>query len=375
MKKTVRFSGKTWRVASGFNLYIDISSACNASCPFCIAPTVERKDGPGFFDGAKFALDLTESVIGTVQVVGGEPMISRRLPALLKEIGARNYRRVVVNTNGSFISNQIISKMKSARVTNVNISRHHYDENRNQEIMGLRPELSNTELSLNIARIIDAGMSVRMQCNLIKGHIDSVRGILDYIDWCTSLDCKEISFSQVFPLDLFDYQVPIEVGYSEKIQIDLRQLVTKMDICGQLSPVPENKLRGQNSSMWGQSNWAGGFGVGAKRRFWFGPKETYLSLKTLSGYDETGLPRETAYNKQEDWELQDGVLAFAVLHSDGRVTASWDRRERLLFNPHVSTEVQMVHQQPLMFINHTLARAMRMYNADIHASDFQEMTA
>lgn len=358
MKQTVSFLGKDYKVASGFNLYIDISTACNASCPFCIAPTIGRKDGPGFFDGTKFALDLTESIDGTVQVVGGEPMISHRLPALLHEISKRDHRRIVVNTNGSFVSNEIVSAMNLARVTSVNVSRHHYNERLNQEVMKLRPELSNATFSSNVARIINAGINLRMQCNLIKGYVDSVQGMLDYIDWCVGLGCNEISFSQVFPLNLFDYQVPLKMGYTEKVQIDLQKLVAEMDTYELFSPVPENQLRGENMSAWGESNWGSARGTGAKRRFWFGPKKTYLSLKTLSGYDEAGLPRETAYNKEEDWELQEGVLAFAVLHSDGRVTASWDRRERILFNPCVSVQKQAGYQRPLVILGHAEVMAI-----------------
>ncbi|MFZ2167729.1 MAG: radical SAM protein [Minisyncoccia bacterium] len=333
MNRIVSFSGATYKVSHGFNLYIDISSACNASCPFCIAPTAGRKDGPGFFDGAKFALDFTEKVGGTVQIIGGEPLISRRLPALLEEIGAHDYRRVVVNTNGSRISDDAVSAMRAAGVSNVNISRHHYDERLNQEIMRLRPELPNSALATGAAKIIDSGIHLRMQCNLIKGYVDSVQGMLDYIDWCVRLGCNEISFSQIFPLSLFDHQVPIEAGYAERVQIDLRKLVTGMEACGKFATVQKNQIRGEKMSQWGSSNYGSASGPGAKRKFWFGPKGTYLSLKTLSGYDASGLPNETKYDKASDWELQDGVLAFAVLHPDGRVTASWDRSERLLFNP------------------------------------------
>lgn len=375
MKQTVSFFGKDYQVASGFNLYIDISAACNASCPFCIAPTVGRKDGPGFFDGTRFALDFTESVTGTVQVVGGEPMISRRLPLLLEEIGKRDYRRAIVNTNGSFVSDEIVSAMKSARITNINVSRHHHDEKFNQEVMKFRSGLSNAALAEGIKRIVGAGINLRMQCNLIKGYIDSVQKMLDYIDWCVGLGCREISFSQIFPLNLFDYQVPIESGYAEKVQIDLRRLVAEMDTCGHFSPVPLDQLRGQliAMSMWGHSDW-GSISLyeldplkkekrgkerkkkqpskkesGGKRRFWHGPNETYLSLKTLAGYDESGIPKETTYSKQDDWELKDGVLAFAVLHSDGHVTASWDRRERLLFSPTSAlSREQIVYRLPVI---------------------------
>ena len=328
-KKTISILGEEWKVSSGFNLYVDISSACNASCSFCIAPTIERKNGPGFFDGAKFALDLTESIEGTVQIVGGEPMISKKLPKLLQKISEHNYRRVVLNTNGSFITDERISQMNSANVTNVNLSRHHYDEHSNQEIMRLQPKLSNSELALSIENITNSGIDMRMQCNLIKGYIDSVPEILNYLDWCSSIGIKEISFSQIFPLNLFDYQVPIEKGYTEKVQVDLQKLVSKIDTSKEFSSAPGYDRLGEMMSPWGQSVW----GSGAKRRFWYGPSETYFSLKTLSGYDITGIPNETTYDKQEDWELKEGNLAFAVLHPNGQVTASWDKRERLLFNP------------------------------------------
>lgn len=344
VKKKVFLSGKTWRVTKGFNLYVDISSACNASCPFCIAPTVGRKDGPGFFDGAEFALNLTESVGGTVQVVGGEPMISSRLQKLLKEIGLHNYRRVVVNTNGSFVSDEIISAMKLSRVKNLNISRHHYDERENQEIMNLRPKLPNAELAGTISRVVKSGIEIRLQCNLIKGYIDSVQHIFDYVDWCNSLGCYTISFSQVFPLELFDYQVPLETGYTQKAQIDLRRLVSEIDNCGKFLPAPIDSKCGEGRSVWGDSHIISSK-IGGKRRFWLTSNGTRISLKTLSGYDEINLPKTTVYNKQTDWELENGVLAFAVLHSDGKVTASWDRRERMLFDPQILQVVRKFTQK------------------------------
>lgn len=333
LEKTVYVSGKEYHVSNGFNLYIDISSACNASCPFCIAPTIGRKDGPRFLEGVKFALDLTESVDGTVQVVGGEPMISKRLSPLLREIGARNYRRIVVNTNGSFISDNIVSTMKSNGVTHVNLSRHHYNEDRNQQIMRLKPELPNSMFVDGLEHIADSGIYTRMNCNLIKGYIDSLQEILNYIGWCNNdVGCKNISFSQVFPLSLFDYQVPIEPGYAERVQIDLRSLVSQIDSSSMFSQIPTDHLDNEIPSTWGTSRW-NREGLGGKRRFWLGPNGEYISLKTLSGYGKDGLPKGTTYNKQNDPELREGILEFAVLHSDGLVTASWDRRERLLFNP------------------------------------------
>ena len=71
--------GNNMKVDKGFNLYVDITAACNAACPFCIAPTIGRIDGPKFMDGLTYGLDFTQKHGGSVQVTGGEPSLSRRL--------------------------------------------------------------------------------------------------------------------------------------------------------------------------------------------------------------------------------------------------------------------------------------------------------
>lgn len=351
MKEFTISNGETWKVDPGFNLYIDVTSACNASCAFCIAPTVGRKDGANFFGGLEYALDMTESVNGTIQIVGGEPTISRRLPEILRLIGQRSYRRVVLNTNGSRLTPELMDLMTAAGVTYVNISRHHYDERCNQDIMHLRPELPNAAVVRAVDRILNADMRVRMQCNLIRGYVDSFGAMERYIEWCAAIGCNTVSFSQIFPLSLFDYQKPIELGYTEKVQINLRRLVADVDASGQFKPFENAELDnsiarahgGGGSSSWGSY----------KRRYWHGPGDATVSIKVLSGYDAAGLPKETCYDKTSDPELQDGYLAFAVVHSDGRVTASWDRRERILFDADPLFVSHGTIELPMVEVGHT----------------------
>ena len=316
-----------WQVHTGFNCYIDIHPACNASCPFCIAPTRGRKSGPQFFDGMKFALDFTEKINGTIQIVGGEPLISKRLIPLLEMVSHYGIRRTVLNTNGSYLSDSIIDKFLDAGVTHVNISRHHYDESSNQEIMEIRPEIGNDKLAKSISSIIKSGISLRLQCNLIKGHIDSVDKMIAYLDWCNKLGAERVSFSQVFLLGLFDYSV-FSNDYTRQVQVDLQSIVKEMDYNPQFISIPGppdemNSHGGTSTSAWGSY----------KRRFWRYHDSMDLSVKTFSGYHSDGLPRETMYVKSLDPELQDGLISFAVVHADGLVTASWDRRERILFDP------------------------------------------
>lgn len=328
-----------WQVSSGVNLYIDISTACNASCKFCIAPIVGRKDQDTFFDGAVYALDLMQEIDGTVQIVGGEPMISSRLRPLLNLLQKRTIRRSVLNTNGSRLTNRNIVEIAEAGIRHLNISRHHHDESRNQEIMLIRPMVTNRDIHAAIAQSIANDIAVRAQCNLISGFVDSIDEIDRYLSWASACGCREVSFSQVFPLSLFDYQIPQYPGYTENAQVDLSRIIMALDL--KYERYIPNPTDNDSMTQWGQSNWIGAseWQRGGKRRFWVAPNGLKFSLKTLAGYDKEGNPLPTAYAKSSDWEISDNVFAFAVLHSDGIVSASWDKKERILYNPTVSVQL------------------------------------
>jgi len=317
-----------WKVDNGFNCYVDVHPACNATCPFCIAETVGRTSGPLFFDGLEYTLELVEKLNGTIQVVGGEPMISRRLTGILELMEDYRFHRVVVNTNGTITDPGIFDKMKRAGVTHVNLSRHHYDENLNQKIMNIRPKLDNDKFRGVVDAIKNTGVHVRVQACLIKGYIDSLPEIVNYLDWCKSIGVNDVSFSQMFPLKEFDYQLEPVAGYTEEMQVNMAEIIrgiwAQKKYKSIRGPSRTTSHGGGETTAWGNRN---------RRRFWKAPNGVSFSIKTLLGYDTNGSPLTNQYVKTQDAELAPGRLAFAVLHADGRLTASWDRRERVIYVP------------------------------------------
>ena len=320
------------RVIRGFNIYIDVTAACNAHCPFCIAPVINRKDGYGFYDGVGFALELSARTDGTFQIVGGEPTISKRFVPLLNQIRKYKIRRIVLNTNAAQLDDDCLDMLKWGGVTHVNISRHHYDEAMNQKIMLQRPFVSNDEIKKRIKTILRRGIEVRLNCNLIAGQIDSLREISRFIDWGVETGCTTFSFSQLFPLGAFGFQMPPVPGYTENHQVDLNSMVTELDNTKFFTPYGLTDSCSWGNS-WGSSTWSDG--IMPHRRFWKRSSDnSILSIKTLSGYDgSSGLPNEAAYDSYDDQELRPGILALAVVHSDGLVTIGWDKRKRILFTP------------------------------------------
>ncbi len=327
------------KVDKGFNLYVDITAACNASCPFCIAPTIGRSDGPRFMDGLKYGLDFTQKHGGSVQVTGGEPSLSRRLPAVLAEVGKRSFHRKVVNSNGSGFSITGVDEMVKAGITHVNLSRHHYDEHKNQEIMRIKPDkwATNERFMEAVKMIHAAGILVRVNCNLLAGYIDSVPEMERFVKWCESFGVYSVSFSETFPLGVFDHNLPIEAGYAERMAVNLRPIVGRLD--SEFAPVYVATTG--RMSMWGQSQWISSFEGGGHRRYWNTQSGGQFSVKTMAGWNSDGTPRNPLYSKENDPELRKDELYFAVVHPDGTVSASWDKRERILFTPQEVSSIQL----------------------------------
>ena len=263
-------------------------------------------DGPKFMDGLTYGLDFTQKHGGSVQVTGGEPSLSRRLPAVLAEVGKRSFHRKVVNSNGSGFSIGGVDELVKAGITHVNLSRHHYVEHRNQEVMRFsHAEWGTNERFIKAVRMIHAaGILVRVNCNLLAAYIDSAVEMSRFIEWCESFRVYNVSFSETFPLDVFEYNLPIVPGYADAHAVDLAMLVAELDsMLGAVRESPEYL-----SSSWSQSQWISSFVVGGHRRFLNTEAGGRISIKTLAGWQPDGLPNLPVYSKAVDAELRTGTI-------------------------------------------------------------------
>ncbi len=320
------------KIDKGFNLYVDVTAACNAACPFCIAPTIGRTNEGDFLQGLRWALDFTQQNYGSVQVTGGEPTLSARLPRVIREIRERMFHRVVLNTNGTGIKDpSLVIDLQASGFTHVNLSRHHYRERENQEIMQFHraSDASVDAFIRSVELVCQSGMVPRINCNLLRGYIDSIEEIGYFAIWCEEIGVRKVAFSETFHLDMYDHQLPIQKGYAESKAFPLGPLVKDMDAIF----TPSRQTPAECSTAWGQSQWISSFVVGGHRRFWTTTSGGEISIKTMAGWKPDGTPKPPSYSKAEDPELKDGELYFAVVHPDGSVSASWDKRERILFEP------------------------------------------
>ena len=193
------------------NLYIKVTDWCNASCPFC----EYRGLGRAFniyklFESIK---EINKTIrINKVSFTGGEPTTSGNLLLyLIKEIRELIPEAfITVNTNGYRLHHLL-----SADVNSIALSRHHYDDKRNDNIFKINA------LSAEALRSIDPS-KIHLSCNLIKGEIDSANEVEKYLSFASSCNIHDVGFVGLMPVN--DYCKTNYVDFN-KLSFDKKHII------------------------------------------------------------------------------------------------------------------------------------------------------
>lgn len=192
-------------------LYIHINKICNARCGFC---NIYKQNEPKTkFDFDKLSEVLIELIamnkLGRIAITGGETFLDiellDNLLSIIKEIVKNPI--VTINTNASMLFK--IYQLKNIDVlTEIRISRHHYLDKDNDYIFGIKCATL-SEISEAVQKY---GNIIKLNCNLIKGHIDSVEEISNYLDTVSTIGVSEVGFVGLMPFN--EYCIEHYVDYS-----------------------------------------------------------------------------------------------------------------------------------------------------------------
>lgn len=166
------------------NIYVRIQNTCNAKCKFCEFTGEGKK-----FDKYKMYYAISEMSkkfkINKVSFTGGEPTLNVELLKdainLIKEIDKDIF--IVVNTNG-----YNLKKLIGIPIDSVALSRHHYDDNINNSILGF-----NAPSSSDIKSVSDK-LNLHLSCNLLKSNIDNKDSIIKYLEFADNVGVDDVGF-------------------------------------------------------------------------------------------------------------------------------------------------------------------------------------
>lgn len=184
--------GKLW-------LYVNLTSRCNAHCPFCVNPAV--RGGNQSIDPSLFrqTLGKIKPFVDGVSITGGEPMLFSELvdgaaEVITEELGQET--RLELVTNGTNL-HKIPQLKRLDRFTCIHISRHTADDERNRVLMGFAAPGISEIRALNDA-LADPGKIV-FNCVLQKGGVETLNDAAGYLEMAAEAGVGNTSFVGLFP--------------------------------------------------------------------------------------------------------------------------------------------------------------------------------
>jgi molybdenum cofactor biosynthesis enzyme MoaA len=196
--------GQPWRFYWNVNLYVDLTAECNQTCPFCINRvnfTRHEISDREFLTRFEEALKGLRHLGPSIQIVGGEPLLEKyrsRLFSILALVKKYNIRKPIIGSNGSAFFDELLPLRLDPYLAHLNISRHHYLEERLRELFRHPQTLPNDRLAV----LLDSGLAgrIRLNCALLQGYIDCHSEVVRYLDWALAQNCRNICFSTLSKL-------------------------------------------------------------------------------------------------------------------------------------------------------------------------------
>lgn len=240
------FEGKKRKVYDNCNLSIFVDDYCNADCKFCVAqlryenisrayekPKIEDNDE--YYRRLDEVLTYIEPLNVSVSITGGEPTVSPKLIKILELIDKHNMRKRTITTNGSGLLNKVDGKtildyLIDRKFNHLNISKTHYDENINKDIMRYKKGYcSNEDLSKIIPYAISKGLRPRLSCLLLKDGIHNVEGMAKYIEFYEKMGIDNVIFRELMDYDEKTMCNKEKMQYNEKNKVRLNDVWKDVD--------------------------------------------------------------------------------------------------------------------------------------------------
>lgn len=206
------------------NLFIQLENRCNANCSFC-----EYHGNKVDFDFKKLEVVINEieqvTQLGKLNITGGEPTLDLskfdEMMLLVKEqVLDKGYTpEVTLNTNGVYLNDML--KYEDI-LDSIGLSHHHYNDNLNYEIFGTKNVANNSDIK-DFQNNVKNKHLVQLRCNAIKGYIDNVYELKNYLDTAISLNCYDCGFVTLMPLN--DYCVEHQINFDNLLNSDILNIL------------------------------------------------------------------------------------------------------------------------------------------------------
>ena len=182
------------------NLYLRTKN-CNSRCAFCT-----YHSDASVWDEKRYIEVLTEITknirIRKVAVSGGEPTLYwdnfKAMTQIAKEFAP--FAEMSMNTDG-LRWERLFSDPVYKDYDYIQLSRHHYNDVKNDEIF--KSKTPSSEMIKSVTGIQLHPHQIQFRCNLMKDYIDNKEEVFKYLDWSNSLGINDIGLVSLMPINEF----------------------------------------------------------------------------------------------------------------------------------------------------------------------------
>lgn len=223
--------------------YLPIAQACQAKCKFCFSDYSisfeKRLKNIDLINLEKWCLEAKQNSAERFVITGGgEPGLLKHddLISILK-VSSTFFHKNILITNGLFLkknANAIVKNLKQNGLTTLSISAHHYDNEKNTNIMGIDTGFKN-----NIDNIEHKDM-LRLICVLQKTGIHDHSSLKGYLDFAIENKIPQVTFKELYVSSILEtkYADSKENKYSEINRVPLSVVLEFASDCMKVAELP-----------------------------------------------------------------------------------------------------------------------------------------
>lgn len=183
------------------NLYIKVTDMCNGRCSVCSNHGNEKVSNIDY-EKLKYVIEYLDSknLINRIGITGGEPFLNvDKLNKVLNTIfEAKKDALVTINTNGFRIKDALsLDNVKD--LYGIHISRHHYDDEINNQFFGIQTA-SKEDIQYVMEKAINKKL-IRLNCLLMKKYINNLNEVQQYLEMASNLGIFRCGFVSLMPIN------------------------------------------------------------------------------------------------------------------------------------------------------------------------------
>ncbi|MDQ2086588.1 radical SAM protein [Herbivorax sp. ANBcel31] len=200
---------------------VALTYSCNIKCRFCYAGCTENKKTGLDFEGFKKVLDIIryEAEVPSVSFTGGEPLLCKELPKLIKYASKKNKMRVNLITNGTLITLRKAKELVRSGLSSAQVSIESANSLEHDRITGVSGAHAGSIAGFKALKEAGAVVHPHMTiCSLNQNNL------MKYPYFCKDIGADRFSANLVIPAGRGNDE-ELKVSYSKigKLVADLKR--------------------------------------------------------------------------------------------------------------------------------------------------------